>query len=370
MSSVLIPKETLSFETRVAATPDSVKKLKSLGLELFVEKGAGEKAHFSDTAYAQAGAHLVASASDLETCTLCLAVNPPSPQQLSALPPSVILAGMLGGKGGDLAECQTVRRAFSLELMPRVSRAQSMDVLSSQSTISGYGAVIEAACRAPGLFPLLMTAGGTVPPSRVLVLGAGVAGLQAIATAKRLGAQVYALDVRPAAKEQVESLGGVFVKVEGESGEDASGYAKEMGASYQERQVEALTALLPQIDVVVATALIPGKPAPRILTEALMSQLKPGAVVVDLAVETGGNCAFSRPNEVITTPQGVVVVGDSRLACRYPKDASSLYARNLYEFVKLMWDPSTQTFRAPATDELLAATCIWDRDSAQEAAPS
>ena len=367
MLRVLIPHEEDAFETRVAGTPDSVKKLKALGADVFVQEGAGCNSFFSDADYAQAGAHVVPTLSSVEksssseTGRVLLAVNTPSAQQLDQLSAPVILIGLLGGTKVTSTLHPNIHRAFSLELLPRISRAQSMDVLASQSTIAGYGAVIEAAHRSPSLFPLLMTAGGTVPPAKVLVLGAGVAGLQAIATAKRLGAQVYALDVRPAAREQVESLGGVFVHVEAESGEDALGYAKEMGTSYQERQAQALTPLLPQMDVVLGTALIPGRTAPRILTHALMELLKPGAVVIDMAAASGGNCALSQPNQDVTTPGGVFIVGNSRLACHHPKDASRLYSRNLYEFVRLMG--AGGEVKAPASDELLSATCIWDTDA-------
>lgn len=360
MFTLYIPQEQDVYEKRVAATPETVRKFQTLGFQVMVEKDAGAAAFFSAQAYQEAGATICEALDPSLPIDVVLTVRGLTSRNLAKIRGNSTLIGLLGKQSPNPAFEQKLLRAFNLELLPRISRAQTIDALSSQSTIAGYWAVLEAAHRLPRLFPLLMTAAGTIAPARVLVLGAGVAGLQAIATARRLGALVAALDVRPAAKEQVESLGAEFVQVEGELGETKGGYALEMGASYQERQVEKLRAVLPKIDVVIGTALIPGKPAPRILSEELMALLKPGAVVIDLAVEAGGNCAMSCFQETVTTPGGVTLVGEAYAPSQYATDASALYARNMLEFIKLLWDPEKKVLRPTESDELLTATCIYE----------
>ncbi len=357
MIKTVIPQETQKNETRVAGTPETVRKLTSLGLSVFVEKGAGAQAFFSDADYQAAGATLAEGPALFDKADLVLTVNGVPSEVLGNLSPEAVVIGLLGGHDAT-SRFPSPLRAFSLELLPRISRAQAMDVLSSQSTVSGYWAVIEAARRLPFLFPLLMTAAGTSAPARVLVLGAGVAGLQAIATAKRLGAVVFALDVRAAAKEQVESLGAQFVVVPSESeGDDKSGYAREMGQDYQVRQAEKLKSLLPSIDCIIGTALIPGKQAPRIIDEDMVSLLKPGSVIIDLAAGAGGNCGLTQGNTTFTTDGGVTIVGEANAPSHYPQDASALYARNVLNFVKLLVSEDG-SLKDNASDALLEATCL------------
>ena len=336
---VAIIKERGEHEPRVAVSPESVKKLAGLGLGVVIESGAGLRARFSDSQYRDAGADVVADAdAALAGADVLLSVQRPLRESVSRLPRGALLIGQLAPHGdrGDIdhyAECGV--DAFAMELMPRISRAQSMDVLSSQSNLAGYKAVLDAAATFERAMPMMMTAAGTIAPARVMVLGAGVAGLQAIATARRLGAIVSATDVRPAAKEQVESLGATFVMVESEEtaeAETAGGYAKEMSEDYKRRQAELVAETLKKQDIVICTALIPGRPAPLLVTRAMAESMRAGSIIVDLAVEQGGNCELSRAGEIVDH-EGVRIVGHHNVPGRLPVDASALYARNLFNFI-------------------------------------
>ena len=333
---VFVPKERRPGETRVAATPETVKKMIKQGLDVAVETGAGERSFFTDTAYADAGASL-AEAGAWGDADLVLTVGAPPPETAARLKNGALLVGLLAPHQNlDLVRTLADRKASSIamELVPRISRAQGMDALSSQASIAGYKAVLLAANRLPKYLPLLMTAAGTIPPAKVVVMGAGVAGLQAIATAKRLGAQVEVSDIRPAVKEQVESLGGKFIELPmEETGEGAGGYAKEMGEDFLRRQREIVGRHLAAADVVITTALVPGKKAPTLVTEAMVAGMKNGSVIVDLAVEQGGNCELSRPDEEVVAG-GVLILGPSNLAADMPHDASTLYSRNVLAVVR------------------------------------
>ncbi|MGL5784982.1 MAG: NAD(P) transhydrogenase subunit alpha [Alphaproteobacteria bacterium] len=366
---IAVPKETVAFERRVAATPETVKKLVAQGFSVYVEKDAGASAAYADQAYAQAGAVIAASPRETyEQAKLVLKLQPPQGSgeegtESALIPEGSTLVGLFGGLYGKdrLPFYQKKKwRVFSLELIPRISRAQAMDVLSSQMNLAGYRAVIEAAALTQRVFPMMMTAGGTIPPVQVLVLGAGVAGLQAIATAKRLGARVMAFDIRPAVKEQVESLGAQFVDVPAPvSGEDAGGYATEMDAAYQKRQQEKLAEVLQKVDVVICSALVPGKAPPVLVTEPLLKILKPGAIVIDLASgPLGGNCFGSVQDQLLTTAGGVQILGARALETRLATDASSLYARNVYHFLQLLWDSETKVIKETLDDPILQATCL------------
>jgi NAD(P) transhydrogenase subunit alpha len=344
---IAVLKERRPFEKRVAATPDTVKKYVALGYEVAVETGAGEGASFPDGQYAAAGAAVAASAgAALQDAALVLKVQRPlkegeGQEELGGIGPDALLIGMLDpyGAKSDL-KLYAERRitALSLELVPRITRAQGMDVLSSQSNLAGYKAVLDAADQFGRAFPMMVTAAGTIAPARVFVIGAGVAGLQAIATARRLGAIVAATDVRPVAKEQVQSLGAHFIMVENEEtkkAETAGGYAKEMSADYQRRQAALIAETIRKQDVVICTALIPGRPAPKLVSEEMLKSMRPGSVVVDLAVEQGGNCALSEPGKVVEA-HGVRVVGYRNVPSRLAVDASSLYARNVLNLVTML----------------------------------
>ncbi len=328
---VFVPKERRPGETRVAATPETVKKLIKQGLAVAVEPGAGDRSFFTDAAYEAAGATLAAGGA-WGDADVVLTVGPPPADAAARLKNGAVLVGLLAPHQNlDLVRTLADRKvsALAMELVPRISRAQTMDALSSQASIAGYKAVLLAANRLPKYFPLLMTAAGTIPPAKVVVMGAGVAGLQAIATAKRLGAQVEVSDIRAAVKEQVESLGGKFIELPmEESGEGAGGYAKEMGEDFLRRQREIVARHLAAADVVITTALVPGKPAPKLVSEEMVAGMKDGAVIVDLAVEQGGNCALSRADEEVVAG-GVLILGPSNLAAEMPHDASTFYARNV-----------------------------------------
>jgi NAD(P) transhydrogenase subunit alpha len=361
---VAIIKERGEEESRVAASPESVKKLMGLGLGVVVESGAGARAHFSDDEYRGVGADIAADADGaLTEADVLLTVERPSRASVSRLRRGALLIGQLApyGDRGDIdfyAECGI--DAFAMELMPRISRAQSMDVLSSQSNLAGYKAVIDAAAVFDRAMPMMMTAAGTVAPARVLVLGAGVAGLQAIATARRLGAIVSATDVRPVAKEQVESLGATFVMVESEEtaqAETAGGYAKEMSEDYKRRQAELVAETLKKQDIVICTALIPGRPAPVLVTRAMVESMRPGSIIVDLAVEQGGNCELSRPGEIVDH-QGVRIIGHRNVPGRLPVDASALYARNLFNFVAPFVNAENGAVAIDWEDELITGTAL------------
>lgn len=361
-------KEKRLYETRVAATPETVKKLIALGFQVMVEKGAGEKSHFPDKAYEEAGATLAATPQKaLEKAQVVLKVSAPMTKEdggedeVSLLPEGALLLGILQPYNKPaLIEAYNKRKvtAFALELAPRITRAQAMDVLSSQSNLAGYRAVIEAANSFERAFPMMMTAAGTIAPARVLILGAGVAGLQAIATAKRLGAIVSVFDVRAAAKEQVQSLGGTFIEVESqETGEAAGGYAKEMSDDYKARQAAKIKEVLQKSDIAISTALIPGKPAPRLLTADMIEGMKPGSVIVDLAVESGGNCEGSVLGKIVEK-NGVKIIGYANMPGRIPTDASAVYARNILNLLTLCVDKESKSLKINWEDEIIQAIAL------------
>ncbi|MHB8286234.1 MAG: Re/Si-specific NAD(P)(+) transhydrogenase subunit alpha [Caulobacteraceae bacterium] len=366
-ATVAIVAERRAGETRVAATPDSVKKLIGLGLTCIVEAGAGSAAAYPDADYQAAGASLASSANEaLAAADILLCVRAPEGDVLSAMKAGALLIGMLNPyMERDFLAVAAAKgvAAFAMEFVPRITRAQSMDALSSQANLAGYRAVIEGAEAYGRAMPMMMTAAGTVAPAKVFVMGAGVAGLQAIATARRLGAVVTATDVRPASKEQVESLGAKFIAVEDEefkSAETAAGYAKEMSAEYRAKQAALVSDHIKKQDIVVTTALIPGRPAPKLVSAANVAAMRAGSVVVDLAVEQGGNCEVSRPNEVFTTDNGVKVVGYPNLAGRVPTDASSLYARNLVNFCALLFTKDGAL--APDFEDEILKAALLTRD--------
>ncbi|MGF1456725.1 MAG: Re/Si-specific NAD(P)(+) transhydrogenase subunit alpha [Alphaproteobacteria bacterium] len=366
---IAIPTETRQNETRVAATPETVKKYVALGAAVAVQRGAGIAASVTDEAFVEAGATIVDSSWDaVQDADMVLKVAPPTPQEVGEFRPGAYYAGLLN----PFAERDTIEAmvrqnvtAFAMEFMPRITRAQSMDVLSSQSNLSGYLAVIEAAALYNRAFPQMMTAAGTIPPAKVFVMGAGVAGLQAIATAKRLGAQVSATDVRPAAREQVESLAAKFVMVDSEEtreAETSGGYAREMSEEYKRKQAELIAQTIAKQDVVVTTALIPGRPAPLLVTDEMVASMKPGSVIVDLAVEQGGNVAPSRLGDVVEA-HGVLIAGYANMPGRIAADASALYARNLHNFLALMIDKDEKAFKVDWEDDIMTATAVT-RDGA------
>ncbi len=341
---IAIPKERREHEKRVAATPDTVKKLSSLGFDVVVEAGAGDASQISDKDYKEAGAEIAANTADaFNDADIIFKVQRPMQgneggvDELSMIKKGAMLIAMLEPTNhvDDVkAYAQNGILAFAMEFMPRITRAQSMDVLSSQSNLAGYSAVINAAHEYGHAFPMMMTAAGTVAPAKVMVMGAGVAGLQAIATAKRLGAVVSATDVRAAAKEQVESLGGKFVMVESdEGGETEGGYAKEMSDDYKRRQAELIAETLKKQDIVITTALIPGRPAPVLINDDMVASMKRGSVIVDLAAPAGGNCTLTKPGETYTTDNGVTIIAHLNIASNLAADSSALYAKNLLNFI-------------------------------------
>jgi NAD(P) transhydrogenase subunit alpha len=361
---IAIPKERRAHEARVAASPETVKKLVDLGCEVTVEKGAGVAAAITDEAFKQAGATIAKDEKTaLGKAAVVLKVQGPQADEMALLEQGAILVSILDPfRAGDEIEAlaATGVTAFAMDLMPRITRAQSMDVLSSQANLAGYKAVLDAAAEFGQAFPMLMTAAGRINPARVLVMGAGVAGLQAIATARRLGAIVSATDVRPAAKEQVESLGASFVAVEDEEfkqAETAGGYAKEMSDEYKKKQAALIAETIPKQDIVITTALIPGRPAPKLISEDMVKSMKPGSVVVDLAVETGGNCELSEPGKVIAK-HGVTIVGHLNVPSRLAADTSQLYARNLLNFLQTMIDKESHELAIDWEDELVKGTCV------------
>ncbi|MEN5147015.1 Re/Si-specific NAD(P)(+) transhydrogenase subunit alpha [Brevundimonas diminuta] len=341
--AIAVTRERREGETRCAVTPETVKKLIALGATVTVEAGTGLGSSIPDADYAEAGAAVKPDLSAaLAGADILLKVRGPTASEISTLKPGAVVISLLDA-WRDKATVEALRgagaTAFAMEFVPRITRAQVMDVLSSQANLAGYRAVIEAAYAYGKGFPMMMTAAGTVAAAKTFVMGAGVAGLQAIATARRLGAVVTATDVRPAAKEQVESLGAKFVAVEDEefkAAETAGGYAKAMSAEYQAKQAELTAAHIIKQDVVITTALIPGRPAPKLVTAAHVASMKPGSVIIDLAVEAGGNVEGSKPNEVVTTANGVKIVGWTNMPGRIAADASALYARNLVAFLGLM----------------------------------
>jgi NAD(P) transhydrogenase subunit alpha len=360
MANVFIPRERRQGETRVAATPETVKKMAKAGLDVLVERGAGEAAYFSDAEYEAAGARLEDDAArGWSAADLVLKVTPPDPREAAGLKQGAVLIGFLAPH----RELDMVRglagqgaTSLSMELIPRITRAQSMDALSSQANIGGYKAVLLAAMRLPKYCPLLMTAAGTVKPARFVIMGAGVAGLQAIATARRLGAIVEVSDIRPAVKEQVQSLGARFIELPlAESGEGTGGYAREMGEDFLRRQREIVLQHVSQADAVITTALIPGRPAPRLVSREMVEAMRPGSVIVDLAVEQGGNCELSQADQEVVH-RGVHILAPSNLVATMPHDASALYARNVWALLQLLWKDGKVT--VDAADEVIAGALL------------
>jgi len=361
-----VPLETQQGETRVAATPETIKKLVAQGHAVTVERGAGVLASVTDDAYQAAGATIGSAAQTFAT-QLVLKVNAPSDAELQQMAAGTVLLGMLNPFNNEVIAKMAARgiSAFALEAAPRTSRAQSLDVLSSQANIAGYKSVLLAAHHYPRFMPMLMTAAGTVKAARVLILGAGVAGLQAIATAKRLGAVIEASDVRPAVKEQIESLGAKFLDVPYETDEErecavgTGGYARPMPASWMQRQAQAVHERAKQADIVITTALIPGRKAPTLLGAETVAQMKPGSVVIDLAALQGGNCPLTVADQIVVH-NGVTIVGPTNLPAQVGADASALYARNLLDFMKLLFDKDGQ-FTINLEDDIVAA-CLMCRD--------
>jgi H+-translocating NAD(P) transhydrogenase subunit alpha len=357
-------------ETRVAAVPETVKKFKALGAEVAVQAGAGRSAGVPDEEFASAGAEIAPDAATAaREADIVLKVRRPEGAELANLKRGALGVAIMDPYGHETAVqamAEAGVAAIAMELMPRITRAQVMDVLSSQANLAGYRAVVDGAAEYGRALPMMMTAAGTVPAARIFVMGAGVAGLQAIATARRLGAVVTATDVRPAAKEQVESLGAKFVAVEDEEfkqAETAAGYAKPMSAEYQAKQAALVAEHIKKQDIVVTTALIPGRPAPKLVSGAMVASMRPGSVIVDLAVERGGNCEGAEPGKTATTANGVKIVGHLNVPGRLAATASSLYARNLYAFVETLIDKAEKRLAVNWDDELVRATCLT-RDGA------
>ena len=360
MTSVWIPKERSAGESRVAATPETVKKMVAAGLDVRVEAGAGETSFLTDKTYEKAGAELVADgAASWAEADVILKVGSPTESEAGAMKSGAVLVALMEPDrnveavkalaGGGVS-------TLAMELIPRITRAQSMDALSSQANIGGYKSVLIAAARLSRYFPLLMTAAGTIPPARVVIVGAGVAGLQAIATAKRLGAIVEVSDIREAVKEQVESLGGRFIELPmQESGEGEGGYAKEMTADFLLKQREILKKHIAAADVVITTAAIPGKPAPRLVGADMVEEMRPGSVIVDLAAERGGNCELTSPGEEIIH-NGVLILGPLNVPGSVPHDASMVYSRNVLDLLLHMAEEGKVT--VDAEDEILSATLL------------
>jgi len=362
MTRVFVPLESRSSERRVAAVPETVKKMVQAGLEVEVQTGAGLAAGITDAAYEAAGARVVPAApAALRGADVVLKVDEPLVTEVDALRAGSILLALLDPYGNLPMARRLAERgitAFAMELVPRTTRAQTMDVLSSQASIAGYKAVLVAATRLGKYLPMLMTAAGTIQPARVVVLGAGVAGLQALATARRLGAIVEVSDVRPAVKEQVQSLGGRFIDLpDVGSGEGGGGYAKELSKDLLERQRAVLAERVALADVVIATAQVPGKRAPVLLSRDMVEAMRPGAVVVDLAAPTGGNCELTRVNEEVVH-RGVLILGPGNLAASVPADASLLYARNVFNLLMLLWNKKTHELSVPVDDEVVAGTLL------------
>lgn len=361
--TIAIAKDTKEYEKRVAATPETVKKLIALGADVTVEKGAGDASSFADELYTAAGAKIAANRSDaVANADIILKVQV-GLEDLEGIKKGAIVAGLYSPyQNGDVLKAAANKgiNAFSMELVPRITRAQAMDVLSSQSNLAGYKAVLDAAEHFNRAFPMMMTAAGTIAPARVFVMGAGVAGLQAIATAKRLGAVVSATDVRPASKEQVESLGGTFIAVQDEefkAAETAGGYAKEMSAEYKAKQAKLVEDTIAKQDIVITTALIPGRPAPKLITAAMVESMKPGSVIVDLAVESGGNCELSESGKVVVK-NGVTLVGHKNVPSRLATDASSLYARNLLNLLGLLIDKESKSLAVNWDDDVVKGIAL------------
>jgi len=363
---IAVVAESDAAEPRVAATPDTVKKMTALGAEVAVEPDAGRKSGVLDADYAAAGATVAADAA--RGADIVLKVRRPAESELASYKQGALVIAIMDPYGNEAALAAMARAgvtAFAMELMPRITRAQVMDVLSSQANLAGYRAVVDAAAEYGRALPMMMTAAGTVPATRVFVMGVGVAGLQAIATARRMGAVVTATDVRPATKEQVESLGAKFVAVEDDEfkqAETAGGYAKEMSKEYQAKQAALVAEHIKKQDIVITTALIPGRPAPRLISADMVRSMRTGSVIVDLAVERGGNVEGAQPGKVAET-NGVKIVGHLNVAGRIAASASSLYARNLYSFLEILIDKKTKTVAVNWDDEIVKATALT-RDGA------
>ena len=353
---IAIVKETRANKTRVAGSPEVVKKLIGLGFQVVVQQDAGRDASFTDAAFRDAGANIAKDAqAALKGAGMVFKIQAPQAGEIPAIKKGTILVASLGALSNP-KEMQALARAgltsFAMELMPRISRAQSMDILSSQSNLAGYKAVLDAASEFGRAFPMMMTAAGTVPPAKVFIMGVGVAGLQAIATAT---------DVRPATKEQVESLGGKFLEVDPEMEKDAQtegGYAKEMPPAYFAKQKKVVAEHITKQDIVITTALIPGRPAPVLVTEQVVATMKPGAVIVDLAVEAGGNCPLSKLDQVVKTKNGVTIIGHGNVAGRLAEDASALFAKNLLNFITPLVDPETKNLAIDWEDEIVKGTLV------------
>ena len=355
-------KEDLALEKRVSITPETAKNILGLGIKVCIEKNYASHLGIEDNEYKQTGVEIRDTPSEvLKSSNLIIKVNCPTDDEISILKENTILVGMLNPSNNKNQIDKIIKKKikiFSLELLPRITRAQSMDVLSSQSNLAGYRAVVDCVAEFEKAVPMMMTAAGTVPAAKVLVIGAGVAGLQAIATAKRLGAIVSATDVRAASKEQVESLGGKFLTVEqAEDMETAGGYAKEATDEYKQKQAEMMKEALKKNDIVICTALIPGKPAPRILTEDLVKLMKPGSIIYDLAAEQGGNSAYSEAGK-INTVQGIKVIGVKSLMNSLPLTASSLYSKNLFSFIRNLYSREKKDFNINLEDEIIVKSLI------------
>jgi H+-translocating NAD(P) transhydrogenase subunit alpha len=361
---IFVARESDAAEPRVAATPETVKKMKALGAEVAVEPGAGVKSGILDQDYMAAGAVIADAANDAD---VVLRVRRPSDAEIARYKAGALVIAIMDPFGHDAALAAMAQAglvAFAMELLPRITRAQGMDVLSSQANLAGYRAVIDGAAEYGRALPMMMTAAGTVPAAKVFIMGAGVAGLQAIATARRLGAVVTATDVRPAAKEQVQSLGAKFIAVEDEEfkqAETAGGYAKEMSKDYQAKQAALVADHVKKQDIVVTTALIPGRPAPRLITAEMVASMRPGSVLVDLAVERGGNVEGAKPGELAEV-NGVKIVGYSNPG-RLAASASSLYAKNLYAFLEILVDKKAKALAVNYDDDIVKAT-VLTRDGA------
>ena len=356
-------KERRGAETRVAATPDTVKRLVALGLTVAIEAGAGASAAVPDAEFAAAGAELCPDpAAALADAGIVFAVQAPLPEQLALIPRGALLVCTAGAFADPTlipALAEAGIDCAAMELLPRITRAQSMDVLSSQANLAGYRAAVESATAFKRGFPMMMTAAGTVPPARVFIIGAGVAGLQAIATARRLGAIVSATDVRPAAKEEIKSLGAVFVGVEdAETAGQTGAYAREMSDAFRQKQAELMATTIAKNDIVICTALVMGRKAPVIVTQPMVDAMRPGSVIIDLASDAGGNCAATVPGQSITTPNGVTVLGWYNWPGRIPVAASALYARNLFTFLSTFWDKEAKAPKLPEADDIVKGVML------------
>ena len=361
---IAIPAEIDPAEPRVAATPDTVKKLKALGADVAIQSGAGVKSGVLDSDYEAMGATIAPSAADaVRDADVVFKVRRPTAEEASTYKSGALVMAIMDPYGNEAALADIAKSgvvALAMELMPRITRAQVMDVLSSQANLAGYRAVIDASAEFGRAFPMMMTAAGTVPAARVFIMGVGVAGLQAIATARRLGAIVTATDVRPATKEQVESLGAKFLAVEDEefkNAQTAGGYAKEMSKEYQAKQAALVAEHIKKQDVVITTALIPGRPAPKLISAEMVKSMKPGSVLVDLAVERGGNVEGAVAGQV-TDVNGVKIVGFTNVAGRLAASASGLYAKNLYNFLEVLVDKKAKTLAVNWDDEIVKATAL------------